>query len=387
MPPLRTAAAAPGLPGPPRPLRASARSVEVEWDPPDSDVPLLEYEVWSGPAEASPPAQPRAGRRSRTLRTAFRVTGLAQNTLYQFRVRARNSSGWSSWSACSEAWSTSDACSQDDFKAAVVRKHGGTLTSAWRAFDRDGDGAVSREEFCAAFDKAGLGAAVPLEHRLRLFAEADERGCGRLSYRDFAQSFSPYKATPALARHLMPEVPEAQRQEVLEEICGGNSCGGALMRRSRAERVVERLTAPRDGGRLRRTRSEGPCPATAASCCGGSSTVGSGATVDLFFRNEARRQVSEHFPYRPKHRGRANSVGTSVSRCSSLESEVGSELGSPWLPRPAAPVVQQPLPIPATPAAAARCPTAQLQTPQGGPVRGRRSLQPQRLGRKTVMHV
>jgi len=296
-------------------MKVTARSVEIEWDPPDSDVPLTEYEVWSGYAEAAPPQVPRAGLRNRTLRTVFRVTGLAQMTRYQFRVRAKNNAGWSAWSACSEAGRTSDACSQEDFRVSVVKKYGGTVTSAWRAFDRDGDGVITREEFCMAFDKAGMGAAVPMEHRLKLFAEADERGCGKLTYREFAQSFAPYKATPGLARHLMPEVPEEQRQEVTEEICHGCSNTGGTIRRRRVDISVERLTTPRS--RLRRTRSEG-CFSESGSTVTGVSTVMS----EFFFggdtlgKQQGREKLSESFPYRPRsrRRGSKDSYCGSVSR-------------------------------------------------------------------------
>jgi Ca2+-binding EF-hand superfamily protein len=81
-----------------------------------------------------------------------------------------------------------------------VKQCGGTVNSAWRAFDLDGDGVITREEFCMAFDKAGMGTDVPMEHRLKLFAGADGSGCGQITYRDFAQSFAPYKDTPALKR-------------------------------------------------------------------------------------------------------------------------------------------------------------------------------------------
>jgi hypothetical protein len=210
--------------------------VEIEWDPPDSDVPLTEYEVWSGVAEAAPPQVPRAGLRNRTPRTFFRVTGLAQMMRYQFRVRAKNSAGWSAWSACSEARRTSDACSR-------------------RSFDRDGDGVITRDEFCMAFDTAGMGTAVPMEHRLKLFAEADERGRGRLTYHEFAQILAPYKATPGLAWHLLPEAPEEQRQqEVTEDICQGHGNAVGTITRSKVELSVERLTTPLT--RVRRTRSE-----------------------------------------------------------------------------------------------------------------------------------
>jgi len=168
-----------------------------------------------------------------------------------------------------------------------------------------------------AFDKAGMGAAVPMEHRLRLFAEADERGCGKLTYREFAQSFAPYKATPGLARHLMPEVPEEQRQEVTEEICRGRSNTGGTIRRSRVDISVERLTT--DRSRLRRTRSEG-CFSES-----GSTFTGVSATMSDFFlggdalgKQQGREKVSESFPYRPWSRRQSSKDGSESHELAAL---------------------------------------------------------------------
>lgn len=255
--PFRTVPSVPGLPSQPRQLRVTSRSVVIEWDPPESDAPLLEYETWSGLSaqgnHAATLAAPRGGRRNRTMRTSASVTGLTPMTSYVFRVRARNRTGWSQWSPASDTCSTSDVCSREEIKTTILLRYGGTVASVFRAFDRDGDGSIDREEFLAGFVEAGLGKTVSLEQCVRLFADADERGCGRLTYRDFAKSFSPYKATPALTRQPALEIPESQREELLDQIGHGRQ-SISPHRDTRLGRIVERLTTSRT--RLQRSSSE-----------------------------------------------------------------------------------------------------------------------------------
>jgi len=113
--------------------------------------------------------------------------------------------------------------------------------SLFRTLDRDGNGAISRDEFLTGIDEVGLGAAVPAEQRGRIFDIADEQGCGELSYRDFAQHFSPYKATPAINRRLNPELGEDERGALLEEISAGRKSPCSR----KVETVVSRLSTPR----------------------------------------------------------------------------------------------------------------------------------------------
>lgn len=255
--PIRTAPPPPAAPSQPRGVDATAHSVLLQWEPPESEAPVLEYEAWWSCAaavdmqEAAGP--PGGGRRGRTKLTTLRLPGLAAGARYVFRVRARNCSGWSQWSPASEPCSTSEVLTLEEIKATVLRKLGGTVTSAFRSFDRNGDGAISREEFIAAFDEARLASAVPREQRARLFAHADEEGLGVLRYREFAQAFSPYRATPALMRQLMPEMSGGDRQELLEQIHHGRR-SSSVHQHPKVARAVQHLTSPRR--RLSRASSE-----------------------------------------------------------------------------------------------------------------------------------
>eukprot|EP00931_Biecheleriopsis_adriatica_P047776 TRINITY_DN27568_c0_g1_i1.p1 TRINITY_DN27568_c0_g1~~TRINITY_DN27568_c0_g1_i1.p1 ORF type:complete len:823 (+),score=127.71 TRINITY_DN27568_c0_g1_i1:174-2471(+) len=269
-PTIKTAPSAPGPPAAPRMEERTARSLAVEWDMPESDAPVIEYEVWCGRCEEETARDsnlpPSDGRRTRTARTHIKVTGLAPTTRYVFRVRALNASGWSPWSQTSEGLFTSDVYSLDEIKGAVMHHFGGTVASAFKSFDRDSDGFVSREEFCngGGFEAAGLSGLVPKEQRLRLFEAADESLSGHLTYRDFARLFSPYRATPGLMRQELPELSGEQREELREEITGQ-----ARVPNSRVENAVRRLTTPRPV-RLRRSASElsleTPSPSLASRC-------------------------------------------------------------------------------------------------------------------------
>ena len=165
-------------------------NVEHIWSLFSEDTPLLEYEVWCGKEEAFHQGiAPAEGRRTRTSRTVAKLTGLAPTNQYVFRVRALNVSGWSPWSAPSEPVWTMDAHSSEQVMSAVLR-HFGNVGAAFRAFDRDRDGFVSKEEFITSLGltKDRLG-SISTEQRTRLFCQADSGGRGFLSYAEFANLF------------------------------------------------------------------------------------------------------------------------------------------------------------------------------------------------------
>lgn len=203
----RSPTAVPGRPVAPRPLlQRTARSLLVEWDPPDSDTPLLEYEVWCGKEESfCHGLAPADGRRTRTSRTVAKISGLAPGSEYIFRVRALNLSGWSPWSAPSEVACTADTmeAQSSEIMSAVYRRFGG-VGAAFRAFDRDRDGFVSRNEFMLGLSKY----RSSMEQRARLFDMAShEGGPAGLSYGDFASLFG----RPTPTNTSKPSHPEASR--------------------------------------------------------------------------------------------------------------------------------------------------------------------------------
>ena len=209
-------------------LQRATRALLVEWDPPESeawlhaisitfqflrliccchrglidtlcqDTPLLEYEVWCGKEDSfCHGIAPADGRRTRTSRTVAKVSGLAPSSDYVFRVRALNLSGWSPWSAPSEAARTG-AQSSDEIMSTVYRHFGGSVAAAFRAFDRDRDGLVSKDEFMLALSKPRIGASV--EQRSRLFDMVCTEAAGFLSYADFASLFCSGRAAQSKSR-------------------------------------------------------------------------------------------------------------------------------------------------------------------------------------------
>lgn len=220
--PIKTAPTVPGATSAPRPLRPTLRSIDLEWDRPESDAPVLGYEVWGAPAAQKDGV--RGDRRRRVTRRAVRMDDLAPATEYTFRVRARNCSGWSQWSASSTICSTLDTCS-DDIRTFIRWCHGGTTESAFRAFDRDGDGVISREEFLISC------AVLPVERRLQLFDQADERGCGRLTYCEFAKHFEQRKSAQSESHMTSDSIQDYSID------CGRNFCpriGSSENRRARS---------------------------------------------------------------------------------------------------------------------------------------------------------
>lgn len=148
---------------------------------------------------------PADGRRTRTSRTVAKISGLAPGSEYIFRVRALNLSGWSPWSAPSEVACTADTmeAQSSEIMSAVYRRFGG-VGAAFRAFDRDRDGFVSRNEFMLGLSKY----RSSMEQRARLFDMAShEGGPAGLSYGDFASLFC--RSPPTNTSK--PSHPEASR--------------------------------------------------------------------------------------------------------------------------------------------------------------------------------
>eukprot|EP00746_Dinoflagellata_sp_MGD_P164880 gnl/MRDRNA2_/MRDRNA2_93814_c0_seq1.p1 gnl/MRDRNA2_/MRDRNA2_93814_c0~~gnl/MRDRNA2_/MRDRNA2_93814_c0_seq1.p1 ORF type:complete len:513 (+),score=84.59 gnl/MRDRNA2_/MRDRNA2_93814_c0_seq1:187-1725(+) len=74
-----------------------------------------------------------------------------------------------------------------------------TIMTAFRSFDKNGDGAVNKSEFMRGVKGSGLD--LPKDQLERLWRMADEDNSGVLIYTEFARKFAAYKATGSLHRH------------------------------------------------------------------------------------------------------------------------------------------------------------------------------------------
>ena len=172
----------------------------------------MEYEVWCGKEESfCHGLAPADVRRTRTSRTVAKISGLAPGSEYIFRVRALNLSGWSPWSAPSEVACTADTMeAQNSEIMSAVYRHFGGVGAAFRAFDRDRDGFVSRNEFMLGLSKY----RSSMEQRARLFDMAShEGGPAGLSYGDFASLF----CRPTPTNSSKPSRPEGRSAGLKEE--------------------------------------------------------------------------------------------------------------------------------------------------------------------------
>eukprot|EP00435_Cladocopium_sp_Y103_P059542 s1184_g21.t1 len=205
------------------------------------DTPLLEYEVWCGKEDSfCHGLAPADGRRTRTSRTVAKISGLAPGSEYIFRVRALNLSGWSPWSAPSEVVSTAYTMeAQSSEIMSAVYRHFGGVGAAFRAFDRDRDGFVSRNEFMLGLSKY----RSSMEQRARLFDMAShEGGPAGLSYGDFASLFCRPTPTNTSKSPSRPESrPEASRSaRVLNDLKEARRSRGRNVRKTSPPCLRER---------------------------------------------------------------------------------------------------------------------------------------------------
>ena len=146
-------AEAPGTPGAPNVSAASVSSLRVTWAAPDNDGPPITdydyiYQITSSPGGWTPVTDtPIAG-----LSTT--IQGLAEDTSYDVRVRARNAEGTGEWSASGRAATDANAAPAFTSDAAFEVAENRTAVGTVRAADRDAEDAVSGYAITAGADQA-----------------------------------------------------------------------------------------------------------------------------------------------------------------------------------------------------------------------------------------
>jgi len=88
--------------------------------------------------------------------------------------------------------------SDDDLRGHIKKKFH-HICAAFRAFDKNGDGKISKGEFLRGLKESGID--LPPAQMMRLWEMADEDGSGTLIYGEFTRKFSTYKATSSLHKH------------------------------------------------------------------------------------------------------------------------------------------------------------------------------------------
>ena len=104
----------------------------------------------------------------------------------------------------------------DDELRALMKKKFSTLIGAFRAFDKNGDGCISKTEFFKGLRQNGVD--LPPAQLEQLWRMADEDGTGNLQYQEFARKFASYKATHSLHRHA--DYKDDGKQELVQSLHG-----------------------------------------------------------------------------------------------------------------------------------------------------------------------
>jgi Ca2+-binding EF-hand superfamily protein len=87
----------------------------------------------------------------------------------------------------------------DDELRKVIKSKFSTIVSAFRAFDKNGDGCIDKKEFITGLRNSGVD--LPPEQMERLWSLADEDNSGNIHYQEFARRFCTFKASHSLHRH------------------------------------------------------------------------------------------------------------------------------------------------------------------------------------------
>eukprot|EP00746_Dinoflagellata_sp_MGD_P042035 gnl/MRDRNA2_/MRDRNA2_20173_c0_seq1.p1 gnl/MRDRNA2_/MRDRNA2_20173_c0~~gnl/MRDRNA2_/MRDRNA2_20173_c0_seq1.p1 ORF type:complete len:594 (+),score=121.56 gnl/MRDRNA2_/MRDRNA2_20173_c0_seq1:72-1784(+) len=107
----------------------------------------------------------------------------------------------------------------DDELRALIKAKFQTIVSAFRAFDKNGDGMINKHEFVTGMRDAGVD--VPPEIMDRLWKMADADGGGTILYQEFASKFATWKASASLHRQSTgtgaPNRPDIRKYATLRE--------------------------------------------------------------------------------------------------------------------------------------------------------------------------
>ena len=79
----------------------------------------------------------------------------------------------------------------DEELRALMKKKFATLMTAFKSFDKNGDGQVNRKEFGVGLKHVGVDLPPAIVDRIWKMADTD--GTGALAYQEFARKFAAYK--------------------------------------------------------------------------------------------------------------------------------------------------------------------------------------------------
>ncbi|CAD7937081.1 unnamed protein product [Amoebophrya sp. A120] len=101
----------------------------------------------------------------------------------------------------------------DEELRALMKKKFATLMTAFKSFDKNGDGQVNRKEFGVGLKHVGVDLPPAIVDRIWKMADTD--GTGALAYQEFARKFAAYKATASLHRDVAFKTKEDELAEKL----------------------------------------------------------------------------------------------------------------------------------------------------------------------------
>eukprot|EP00392_Amoebophrya_sp_AT5.2_P011030 g11105.t1 len=101
----------------------------------------------------------------------------------------------------------------DEELRALMKKKFATLMTAFKSFDKNGDGQVNRKEFGVGLKHSGVDLPPAIVDRIWKMADTD--GTGALAYQEFARKFAAYKATASLHRDVAFKTKEDEMAEKL----------------------------------------------------------------------------------------------------------------------------------------------------------------------------
>jgi len=188
-PVVRMLPAPPAAPAPPAiVISATMHTLVVAWEDSAVEASVLEWEATASIAGVpTAGGSPQSATRARAVAPPLQLRGLAASTAYELRARVRGCGGWSEWSAASLC-ATTDQWSTEEIIETLLLKFG-SLSNAFRSFDRKCDGFLPLEDFIRGLDSAGLD-MLPQEQKLALFSEVDEAQRGCITLREFSKCLS-----------------------------------------------------------------------------------------------------------------------------------------------------------------------------------------------------
>ncbi|CAD7935507.1 unnamed protein product [Amoebophrya sp. A120] len=175
----------------------------------------------------------------------------------------------------------------DDELRNMIKKKFSTVIGAFRAFDKNGDGCISKAEFSKGLKSAGID--LPKNQVEQLWSIADDDGGGNLQYQEFARKFASYKASHSLHRHA--DFKKEGQQALIQQLHGSDAATRVAKRASIRKEDGEPLVWGVEGGESQEEQTSAQGTSSSSSRSSSKQTTSAPSSIQGISRDGAQMSL------------------------------------------------------------------------------------------------